>query len=119
MDLGLPSPYTCPECHGTLLQITADGVLRFRCHTGHAYSLTTLVSEVSASIEAALWSAIRAIDEQVLLLRDAATCADDDKRLPDADRLRTYARAAEQQKQLVRLAVLRKLDTDLPNRENP
>lgn len=116
LDLGPPTPYTCPECHGTLLQITADGMMRFRCHTGHAYSLATLVSEVTASIEAALWSAIRAIDEQVLLLRHAATHAADDQRLPDADRLRAYARAAEQQKQLVRLAVLRKLDSGLTDR---
>ena len=39
MRLGPPSPYTCPDCHGTLLEITSDGITRFRCHTGHAYAI--------------------------------------------------------------------------------
>src|SRR4051812_28114126 len=45
MGLGPPSPYTCPECHGTLLQMKTGGLLRFRCHTGHAYTLSSLLAE--------------------------------------------------------------------------
>src|SRR5581483_3391461 len=37
--IGEPSPFACPECHGVLLQFKGDSRLRFRCHTGHAYSV--------------------------------------------------------------------------------
>jgi len=107
MQLGQLSPYTCPECHGTLLEITRDGILRFRCHTGHAYSVQSLLAEVSGSIEEALWSAVRAIEEQMLLLRHVATHARDAGERAEADLLLAQAREAEQQVQLVRLAVLR------------
>jgi len=34
--IGDPSTFTCPECHGVLLQLKEAGRVRFRCHTGHA-----------------------------------------------------------------------------------
>ena len=37
--IGEPSTFTCPECHGVLLQLKEAGRVRFRCHTGHAYSM--------------------------------------------------------------------------------
>jgi two-component system chemotaxis response regulator CheB len=43
-------------------------ILRFRCHTGHAFSSDTLLEAGSESIEACLWDAVRAVDETVLLL---------------------------------------------------
>jgi two-component system chemotaxis response regulator CheB len=38
MKWGEPSIYACPECHGTILQLKEGENVRFRCHTGHAYS---------------------------------------------------------------------------------
>jgi two-component system chemotaxis response regulator CheB len=82
MDMGKVSQYTCPDCHGVLVQIEEGSIVRFRCHTGHAFSLQALLAEVSASIDTGLWDTIRAIEERVLLLRQignaqAATAADD------------------------------------------
>lgn len=68
MKLGQLSPYTCPECHGILLQLQEGNRIRFRCHTGHAYSLNSLLVEVTESIEAALWSTLRGIEESQLLI---------------------------------------------------
>jgi two-component system chemotaxis response regulator CheB len=68
MEMGELSPYTCPECHGVLVQIREGNRLRFRCHTGHAYSLNVLLAEVTKSIEAALWNAARVLDEGEMLL---------------------------------------------------
>jgi two-component system chemotaxis response regulator CheB len=68
LDTGELSPFTCPECHGVLTRIREGRVLRFRCHTGHAYSSNSLLSSVSESIEQLLWDALRAVDETVLLL---------------------------------------------------
>lgn len=31
------SPFTCPECHGVLAPMDQGGILRVRCHTGHAF----------------------------------------------------------------------------------
>jgi len=36
LQLGEPSNYACPECHGVLLQRKEGSIWRFRCHTGHA-----------------------------------------------------------------------------------
>ena len=107
MQLGEPSPYTCPECHGTLLEMATDGIPRFRCHTGHAYTITSLLAEVNGSIEEALWSAMRVIEEKVLLLRYAADHLRARNDGMGVERLLEQAREAEQQVQLIRLAVLR------------
>jgi two-component system chemotaxis response regulator CheB len=68
MALGPITPYTCPECHGVLVQLTEGGVPRFRCHTGHAYSINNLLAEVTEYVEDALWNAIRALEESSMLL---------------------------------------------------
>jgi two-component system chemotaxis response regulator CheB len=68
MELGEPSPITCPDCNGTLLKLKDGRVLRFRCHTGHAYSADTLLSAISEQMEKALWNAIRVGDESLMLL---------------------------------------------------
>ncbi len=36
--LGEASTYACPDCHGVVLKVDEGGQMRFRCHTGHAYS---------------------------------------------------------------------------------
>ena len=64
-----PSTFACPECHGVLLQLSEGGRVRFRCHTGHAYSLESLLAAISEGIEAELWRAIRALEEGEMLMR--------------------------------------------------
>lgn len=68
LDIGVLSPYTCPECHGVLSRIIDGNLSRFRCHTGHAYSADTLMASVTEKIEDSLYSAVRGMDESVLLL---------------------------------------------------
>jgi two-component system, chemotaxis family, protein-glutamate methylesterase/glutaminase len=77
MKLGKLSPFTCPECHGMLLQIQEGGIRRFRCHTGHAYSLNSLLYDVTESVEESVWNALRAMDEVLLLLRHLGDQADE------------------------------------------
>ncbi len=71
LKLGTPSNYACPECHGVLLEMKERAPLRFRCHTGHAYTLESLMSEMDEVIEESLWSAVRALEERAMLLRQA------------------------------------------------
>lgn len=71
LQLGNPSIYACPECHGVLLEMKDHSPARFRCHTGHGYTLESLVSEMDDMIEDSLWSAIRALEERAMLMRRA------------------------------------------------
>jgi two-component system chemotaxis response regulator CheB len=62
-NIGAPSSFACPECHGVLLQLKEGGRIRFRCHTGHAYSAESLLADIREQIEVQLWNAIRAMQE--------------------------------------------------------
>ena len=106
MGLGQVSKYTCPECHGVLVQIEEGGAVRFRCHTGHAYSPKSLLAEVNDAIDKGLWDAIRAIEERILLLRQRADMADATGKSNIASRLRAEAEQAAEKYQPLRALVL-------------
>jgi len=71
-QIGSPSLIACPECHGVLLKVADDGLLRFRCHTGHAYSVETLIAAIGEGIEATLWAGVRSLEEAQILLKQLA-----------------------------------------------
>ena len=58
-------------------------MLRFRCRVGHAYSAESLASEQADNLEASLWAALRALEENTGLNRRLAERAvqRDDKRM--------------------------------------
>ena len=58
MSLGKVSAYTCPDCHGVLVQIEEGKVVRFRCHTGHAFSFKSLLAEINEAIDKGLWDTL-------------------------------------------------------------
>jgi two-component system chemotaxis response regulator CheB len=59
LKLGEISPYTCPECHGVLARLREGNLLRFRCHTGHAFSGSALLASIGEQLEEKLWDAAR------------------------------------------------------------
>ena len=65
--LGKISKLTCPDCHGALWEIRDEDILRYRCHVGHAFSAESLNEGQSQMLEIALWSAVRALEEQMIL----------------------------------------------------
>jgi len=67
LKLGPLSPLTCPECHGVLVEVHEGRLIRYRCHTGHAYSASSLAVGVGESVERSLYQAMRALEEAVLL----------------------------------------------------
>jgi two-component system chemotaxis response regulator CheB len=71
-QLGELSEFTCPDCHGTLVKLTNDKLLRFRCHTGHSFGSASLVAELTDSVEESVWTAIRAVEERIRLLKHLA-----------------------------------------------
>lgn len=66
--LGSLTPFSCPECHGVLTGITEGTIIRYRCHTGHAYSADSLLASITEKIEDYLWNAIRGVEESIYLL---------------------------------------------------
>jgi two-component system chemotaxis response regulator CheB len=74
-DIGEPSLFACPECHGVLMRLKAGGGARFRCHTGHAYTADALLAELTEVVEGTLWNAIRSVQESALLMEHMAAHA--------------------------------------------
>lgn len=69
---GKPSAFACPDCGGALWEINDANLLRFRCRTGHAYSVESLLAKQSDALEDALWIALRALKEKSALARRTA-----------------------------------------------
>ena len=66
--LGDQVPFNCPGCGGVLWKVTKDSSLRYRCHTGHAYTAAALLAEQTEKIEETMWSALRMFEEHKNLL---------------------------------------------------
>lgn len=108
MKLGPLSPYTCPECSGVLLQLVDGGILRFRCHTGHAYFVESLLQGINESIETTLWNTVRSLEENMLLLRHLGGHAAEQQDEALARRLALKAQVAEDEVQIMRQLALRR-----------
>lgn len=106
LKLGEPSNYACPECHGVLLQMKDTDPIRFRCHTGHAYSVDSLLAEITEKVEDSLWNAIRSIEESVLLLSHLAEHISEGSNGNTAEQFAKKALEAQRRGDLVRQAVM-------------
>jgi two-component system chemotaxis response regulator CheB len=62
--IGSPAGLTCPECGGAIWEIRNTVPLRYRCHTGHAFTARSLEPLQGSAVEEALWAAVRALHEQ-------------------------------------------------------
>ena len=105
--LGQISPYTCPDCHGVLVQIREGRFLRFRCQTGHAFSMKTLLAEVNEVIDTGLWATLRAVEERVLLLKQFEELARAEGESAAAAEVEAQARQADAHVALLRSLVVR------------
>jgi two-component system chemotaxis response regulator CheB len=83
---GDPSPYSCPDCGGVLWEMKDGDLLRFRCRVGHAYNTDTLTGAQARRVEEALWTALRALEEQAAVK----------KRVGERMRRQSHDAAAEQ-----------------------
>lgn len=67
--IGSPSTFTCPDCGGVLFEVAGGKPTRFLCHTGHAYSLRSLAATHEKTVDTALWSSVRALQEKQAVLQ--------------------------------------------------
>jgi two-component system chemotaxis response regulator CheB len=78
---GRPSVFACPECHGVLWELKDGEMVRFRCRVGHSFGTQSLSQEISMASEAALWAAVRALEEKSALQRRIADTIGNDRRM--------------------------------------
>jgi len=104
LQLGEPSNYACPECHGVLLQMKEGTLFRFRCHTGHAYSLESLLTDITEKMDDALWNSIRAFEEGELFMRHMAEHLDQDENGHSAESILKRAEETKRRASLMRQA---------------
>lgn len=103
-DLGPPTDIICPECGGSLWELTDHKVVHYRCHVGHSYTADTLLEGKNAELEGALWGALRALEESAELRRRMASRLSNAP-MPLQDLRVNYERQAEDAE--ARAAVLR------------
>jgi two-component system chemotaxis response regulator CheB len=72
IEMGELTPFTCPECHGALVRLVEGEIVRFRCHTGHAYTASSLLTSITESVEEILWQGMRGMEEATILLNNIA-----------------------------------------------
>ena len=85
-QIGSPSRLTCPECNGVLWELRDAQPPRYRCHTGHAYTIGSLDQAQNTRTDQMLWSALRALQERERLLRIVATAHRRREAFDEADR---------------------------------
>ncbi|RYY57703.1 MAG: chemotaxis protein CheB [Chitinophagaceae bacterium] len=66
--LGMQSDLTCPDCGGILWEIRDGGIERYRCYTGHSFTMPDLDEHQNGKLELALWSSLRMMEEKKNLL---------------------------------------------------
>jgi two-component system chemotaxis response regulator CheB len=99
--LGNLAPYSCPECHGTLWEISDGPMLRFRCHVGHAFTADAVLAGQGDEIERMLTTLQRAHQERAALARRMADKERAEERHNVADQLDVRVREYEDDATLV------------------
>jgi two-component system chemotaxis response regulator CheB len=95
----------CPECGGVLTERHEEGMPGWNCHVGHRYSPRSLVEAQGTAVEAALWTALRSLEDRAALLRGMADRAFMHGQRRSAQLFRLQAQQAQGQADLVRAVV--------------
>jgi two-component system chemotaxis response regulator CheB len=64
-QFGRSGSITCPDCGGVLWETDERGQLRYRCHTGHAYTADILKLALDDTVRQALATALRALGSRL------------------------------------------------------
>ena len=84
-SIGERSSVTCPHCGGVVWRIGNDAPLRYRCHTGHAFSSEALAAAQKSDLEDALWTSVRRAEECATIASNRALRASSDGDTAAAD----------------------------------
>lgn len=68
-----PSGFICPECGGALWELQKKNLISLRCRVGHTYSQKSFLIEQSKELEAAMWKALRVLEERIAFFQRMAS----------------------------------------------
>ncbi len=103
---GQPSAFSCPDCGGVLWQIDDGDLVRYRCRIGHGWTTDGLANEQIDTLDAALWTALRALEESAALSHQLAQRLERRGNAALVERYLENARTARQRAALVRQVLL-------------
>jgi two-component system chemotaxis response regulator CheB len=103
----------CPECGGVLSERVESGMTQWECRVGHRYSPDSLADAQAQGVEAALWAAVRALEDRQVLLARMADQAEARGQPRSARSFRRRADAAAEHADHVRVALMRAAATTL------
>lgn len=106
-NLGTPSQLSCPSCGGQLWEHKNGQLLQFRCRIGHAWSEESLAEEQKASLEQALWTALRALEENAAFLSRLAERSRNRNQPAIAQRFEMQAEEVKTQALVIRQVLIR------------
>jgi two-component system chemotaxis response regulator CheB len=105
--LGRRSVLSCPDCHGVMWEIDEGELVRFRCHVGHAYTAELMSLALDENLRRAMASALRALEERVMLARKLQKQAENDRHGLLATNWRRKADEFQRNLDVIRAAIRR------------
>lgn len=99
---GALTTLTCPECNGALVKFTEGKIVRFRCHTGHAFTDSALLAGVTKSVEESLWKTVKGLEEAVMILEQTAHQFEKEGKMSTARHFSIKAKEMQKRSQEVR-----------------
>ena len=72
VDHHVPSQWPCPDCGGVLWTVDDDQLHEFRCRVGHSWWPDELLELQRTSVEGAMWSALRTLEDRATLAQRLA-----------------------------------------------
>lgn len=100
---------TCPDCRGTIWEVSRGSSKDYRCRVGHTYSAKSMLSGHFAAQEKALYAAIVALEEGASLANRLADQFDPEY----GDRLRTEARHRQSQAEGIRQVLSERMSFEI------
>nr|WP_240992720.1 chemotaxis protein CheB [Mesorhizobium ciceri] len=113
--LGELSLFVCPECHGPLWEIEDGDMLRYRCHTGHAFTSDAMFEAQSAETDQILWSLLRAHQQRAAFTRRMAARESELARVDMAAKLQERSREYEADAEVIERILESRRDTVADN----
>ena len=115
IEKGGLTPLTCPECSGSLVQFKEGKLVRFRCHTGHAFTDSALLAGFTQAIEENLWKTVRGMEETIMLLERLSQQYEEAGKQEEAQKFSGKAKQTRKQSELIRnqIFVQERLSEDL------
>jgi two-component system chemotaxis response regulator CheB len=87
---------TCPECNGAIWLDDSGPIAQFACRTGHRFSPDSFDAAQTERVEAALWTALRTLEERAALYRRMAARSRDSGSGRSSERFALRAESAVQ-----------------------